>query len=453
MSLFYKNYFMLELKNFAFYFKKYSNILISYSGGLDSSVLLYQLVKLRSFTNIKIRAIHINHNLNSESKKWIQHCIKQCKNYNVPILIKEVKINSFQEGIESEARKKRYKVIIKNLKKKEVIVTGHHKNDQCETILLALKRGSGPLGLSGMQKETKIYNCILLRPFLENTKKQLEKFANKNKLNWIQDPSNENVIHDRNFLRKKIIPLFIKRWPYFYNTIIRSANICKEQEILLDELLSDVFFKILKKNGGLLISYFHLYSFPKKCALLRRWIRLYQTQMPSRKILIQILDKVVHISKKYSPCVQLKKYEIRKYKNTIYCIPKYYSLLNESIIWKNPWNTIILPQNLGSLSIEREKKNLEKINIRKPFKDEKVTIRFKIKGKISILGQNKEVKIKKIWQKLSIPVWERNRIPFIFYNEKLITAVSFFVTKNGFSDKINNSWNIVWKKNHSYIYK
>lgn len=427
------------LKNIKHYLNGYTNFLVAYSGGLDSTVLLHKLRTLNFF----LRAIYINHNLSIYSNIWLKHCIHQCKKWNIPLIIENIHIFKKQGGIESLARNLRYNILFNKLKKNEVLLTAHHLDDQCETILLSLKRGSGPTGIAGIASTIKKNNKILLRPLLHFNKTQLLLYAKYHNLNWINDDSNNDIKFERNFLRKKIIPIITKKWPFFNKTISRSAELCWQQELLLDEFLKKFLIFLIQKNGSLLITPLLNKSSIFCYAIIRRWLRFHNIIMPSKAILNQIIFQFIRgkLDKK-SPCVKFNKYSIQRDKKAIHLIPQYPSVKNFIIKWNKPWNPIILPANIGIILIHEQG-----LRIRKPLNNENITIRFYTKQKINILNSYKNKKIKKIWKNFSIPIWNRQRIPLLFYNEILISAINIFITQEGFSKKKSLSWRIFWKKN------
>ena len=122
-----------------------------------------------------------------------------------------------------------------------MLVTAHHLNDQTETLFLALKRGSGLQGLGAMQQRSVLFGMPILRPLLGFTRTQLENYAQKEKLNWITDESNEDNRYDRNFLRNEILPKLRERWAHFDLAVQRSAQHCFEQQQLINDLLSEIF--------------------------------------------------------------------------------------------------------------------------------------------------------------------------------------------------------------------
>lgn len=224
------------LENFIHHIKKL-NILLAYSGGIDSTFLLHQFLKLKKiYKTFKFRAIHINHQLHPDSNKWSLHCKEICKLHNIPFIIKKVILKNTKNNIEENARITRYNEIYKALKPKEIIATGHNLNDQCETILLALKRGSGITGLSSMSYELNQDQKIkIIRPLLKISRRNIQIWMNEHKINWIEDKSNYNINYDRNFLRHKIIPQLNKRWPYFERNCSKSIEILNEEKKILDE--------------------------------------------------------------------------------------------------------------------------------------------------------------------------------------------------------------------------
>jgi tRNA(Ile)-lysidine synthase len=197
------------------------NYVVAYSGGMDSHVLLHLCYKLK----IPVRAIHINHGLQKEADAWSKHCNKICEELNVPFFNIHVDAAATQgESPENAARNARYEALMSELKVNECLLTAHHKDDQSETLLLQLFRGAGPAGLAAMPVVRKTGKGIHLRPLLECSRSELMQYAKENKLNWIEDPSNQNTDFDRNFVRQKIIPLIKGRWQQVDSALEQVAS-------------------------------------------------------------------------------------------------------------------------------------------------------------------------------------------------------------------------------------
>lgn len=419
--------------------------LIAYSGGIDSTVLLYKMLKIKEKNpQIKIRAIHINHNLHPSSKKWEEHCIKICHKYKIPIITKEINI-FLKKNIEEKLRIKRYNTIYNYLLNDEILLTGHHLNDQCETLFLSLKRGSGPNGLSGMSTENFLGKKRIVRPFLTKTKKELQKWACENNLESIEDFSNFNIDYDRNFIRHKLIPILEQRWPFFLKNCFRTTVICREETKLKNIFLKEKIQNFINFDESLNIQNFKKINKEVCKALIRYWISLKNIKMPSYKTIECIYNEIICSKKDSNPKIIIKKNEIRRYKTSLYFIKIQKDVSNIFLFWHNTDKKLLLPDNLGYLI-----KNDKGFILPSPKKNELINIRFQVEGKILILGREKRRKIKKIWQEHNIPPWLRNKIPLLFYNNRFISAIGLFVIKEKIINKekeIQKNWKISWINN------
>ena len=185
--------------------------IIAFSGGLDSSALLHNIVYLKE--KKPIIAIHVNHQISEYSEEWENYCRDTAKSYGVDIFVERVTIDrNSPDGIECEMRNKRYGAIRKYMQKDDCLMTGHHRDDQAETLLLSMLRGSSEDGLSGIKPIQNFYGALLLRPLLNFSRKDLQLYAEQNDLKWIEDPSNQDNSIDRNFLRNDILPRLENRW-------------------------------------------------------------------------------------------------------------------------------------------------------------------------------------------------------------------------------------------------
>ncbi|QJC30415.1 tRNA lysidine(34) synthetase TilS [Enterobacteriaceae endosymbiont of Neohaemonia nigricornis] len=431
---------MLITKNIQSILYKLQNILVAYSGGLDSSVLLYNLVKLRNkYPNISLRAIHVNHNLTHQSKKWVNICFLECQKLNVIFLHKSIFCNNIS-NIEEIARIKRYIVFQQVIKNHEFLVTAHHLNDQCETILLALKRGSGPKGLSGIPYQNIINNIKVFRPLLNISKHKILEYAIQNKLQWIDDPSNSNINYDRNFLRNIILPQINDRWSYFNKNIVRSAQLCQEQEKLLNEFLNPILVNLIQKDKSLFYIPLKYYSIYKRNSILRKWLEYNECVMPSRKVLFLIWKDIICCNSPKSE-ILIKNKIICKYKSYLFCINNDI-FTDKTLLWFNIHKPLILPYKLGKLNISLKYTN-NSIRIRYPEDNEYIYIKFFNNKKFYIYFNTiYKVSICSIWEKLSIPFWKRKQIPLLFYNNQFIAdlenniCTTFNQLKNINSNKI-----------------
>ncbi|CAL1329164.1 tRNA(Ile)-lysidine synthase [Candidatus Providencia siddallii] len=421
----------------------FKNLLVGFSGGIDSTSLLHILLKLKNSKKpeLNIRAIHINHGLHNKANQWEKHCKTICMNWKIPFICRRVVIDQ-KNNIESNARKVRYQTYKKELLLNEIIVTAQHLNDQSETFILSLKRGSGPAGLSSIHEvfpfDIQNKTTFIIRPLLNIMRSDLENYIEKNNLNYIEDDSNNNIRFDRNYIRLYVMPLLHKRWPHFSKMVARSAYLCKEQELLIDELLQNKLTTLMNYDGAISIKGLLECSPQKRNALIRRWIKHHKIHVPSLKKLEIIWLEIALAKQNANPICYLDKIEIRRYQNFLWIVNYIKNLSKKCYNWNYP-DTFKLPESLGILEIIKYGK------IRPPFCYEKVTVRFDFKNKIKIFDKIYSKKIKKIWQEYKVAPWMRNRIPLIFYNETLITAVNYFITLEGISKNKEIGISINWK--------
>ena len=194
-------------EHFDFLFKKKKDlrVLLAVSGGSDSMLILFLFQRYFKGNNKAIKIAHINHNIRDDSYRDEAFVKKVGLKLGLNTYIRQLnpKLKSNGESIESWARKERYKLLSEILieSKSNIIVTGHHKNDQAETILKNISEKTGLFGLGGM----KSINENLIRPLLPFTKQELMKIIDKCKIPYIEDSSNNNLRLKRNFIRKKIL--------------------------------------------------------------------------------------------------------------------------------------------------------------------------------------------------------------------------------------------------------
>lgn len=415
------------------------SILVAFSGGLDSTVLLHQLVLWRALhPDVALRAIHIHHGLSPHADSWVQHCESVCAQWQVPLVVERVHLEDDGLGIEAQARRARYQAFAQTLLPGEVLMTAQHLDDQCETFLLALKRGSGPAGLSAMGENSPFAGTRLIRPLLAQTREALEAWARQHELCWIEDESNQDDTYDRNFLRLRVNPLLQQRWPHFAQAVARSAALCAEQESLLDELLASDLADCITAHSTLLVAPLMMMSGVRRAALLRRWLAGVNAPMPSRNGLERIWQEVALAREDASPCFRLGECEVRRYQSQLWWV-KSVDGQSETVIpwleWKTP---LALPAGLGSVQL------ISAGELRMPQADEAVSIRFKAPGVLHIVGRNGGRKLKKIWQEQGIPPWRRDTTPLLFYGETLIAAAGVFVTREGIAED-GAGVSLVWR--------
>ncbi len=210
-------------------------ILVGYSGGLDSTVLLHSLASDSTKRAAGLRAIHVHHGLHAEADAWAAHCGRTCAALQVPLLLVQVDVGRGRGlGLEGAARAARHRAFSDALRDGEILALAHHRDDQAETFLLRAMRGSGVDGLAAMRAWRAHGHAWLWRPLLDLSRDALRVYASEHALQWIEDPANADDCFDRSFLRTRLLPLLRERWPHADAALSRSAALAAQASDLLD---------------------------------------------------------------------------------------------------------------------------------------------------------------------------------------------------------------------------
>jgi len=201
---------------------------VGFSGGADSHSLLHALAELSQRETLPpIVALHVNHGLHGNADAWAMHCGKVASELGVGFHQEVVSVEAAASP-EAQARDARYRAFEAFLKVGDVLLLGHHLDDQVETVLFRLIRGAGPSGLAGMPEHRSLGKGSLLRALLGVSRAQIEHYARVNELNYLTDSSNDDTRFDRNYLRHEVLPLIEARWPGYRSGFVRSASLSGE---------------------------------------------------------------------------------------------------------------------------------------------------------------------------------------------------------------------------------
>jgi len=211
-------------------------VCVAFSGGADSTALLAGLSRLPRPPRA-LRALHVDHRLQPQSRRWSAHCRRIARALAVPLVVRSAHITPGRgESLEAAARAERYRLLEADLAPGEALLTAHHQDDQLETVLLQLLRGAGVAGLAAMPAVARFGRGLLVRPLLPVPREALIEWLLEQRLSWVEDPSNAQLRADRNYLRARVLPLIRERWPGAAATVSRSARHAAEAQRLLDLL-------------------------------------------------------------------------------------------------------------------------------------------------------------------------------------------------------------------------
>ena len=248
------------------------NIVVGFSGGADSTLALYAVDHfLQTHGQAKkLSAIYVDHQTQAKSTDWLKHCESFCAEQSISFDSQCVEIKQTGQGYEAAARSARQD-IFSSYDQGTVIVLGHHMDDQAETVFFRVLRGTGLKGLTGIQRHTTLKGKDLIRPLLHVSKEEILQFLEKHDLSYIEDDSNRDNSYSRNFLRNKVIPLIVERWPGAKNNTARMANLLTKQSKLYHQFLTEK-LKTICDEDGLHLDKLSKLDYFERAELIRIWL-------------------------------------------------------------------------------------------------------------------------------------------------------------------------------------
>ncbi|MEJ2621844.1 MAG: tRNA lysidine(34) synthetase TilS, partial [Candidatus Thiodiazotropha sp.] len=292
---------------------------LALSGGLDSCVLLHLLHQLSPQLTYPLKAIHVHHGLQADADRWQRHCETLCADYAIPLISLELDLQSKRgQSLEALAREARYHAFAQQLSPGDLLLTAQHQDDQAETLLLQLLRGSGPAGLAAMPLLSEFTPGWLARPLLDESRQAIETYAKQHKLCWQEDPSNQDQRFDRNFIRHSVMPLLQSRWPAASVTLSRSARFSGEMLTLAREEMAVELERVKNSTtGALSVKALQGMSSIRIRHLLRYWFDSSGAPMPNSKKLIRIENEAIHGREDSKPLIVWSDWEIRRFRDEL----------------------------------------------------------------------------------------------------------------------------------------
>ena len=404
---------------------------VAYSGGLDSHVLLHAMAQLNDQLVGSLRAIHVQHGLQPDAEQWLQHSADESSRLGVALTPLRLTLKPAKgESLEAVAREARYQAMQRLIGPGELLLTAQHQNDQAETLLLQLLRGSGPSGLAAMPELAPFGSGQLARPLLGFTRAELTAYAEQHSLSWIEDGSNTNLRFDRNYIRHQLMPVIEKRWPAYSSTLARSARHCAEAQQLIDQLaLADRAEVQGNRSNTLSVAALSQLSPPRCRAVLRHWIEDLGFQLPSTRHLERIVDEVIAAAEDRTPLVAWTGAEVRRFRDRLLVMAP---LAQHDPSVTIPWlegSSLQLPAGLGSLHVDEQ---VDGGIDPDHWRQGEVEVRFRQGGeRCQCQGETMSRLLKKIFQEiLKIPPWLRDRVPLLYIDGELAAVAGFFICES-----------------------
>ncbi len=421
-------------------FRADASIKIAYSGGLDSHCLLHALAKLRDSVPLRIEAVHVDHGLQAASREWSRHCQQICAALAVPCQVERLEgLCTRKGGLEAVARQARYAAIERHMRRDDILVTAHQEDDQAETVLLHLLRGTGVRGLAGMPAITAFGSGLLARPLLEFSRALLQAYALAQDLTWVEDSSNQDPRYRRNRLRREVLPMLETHWPKARELLARNAAHAAETSEILDDMArQDLAQCVLQgrihSNGArawrfheppLSITALRVLSRPRRRNLLRFWIRLRGFYAPSVRHLDEIETQIICLPKTQHARIAWPQAEARRYRDELYVMAPLAQIASDLSL---PWDMsmpLTIPGTgccLRPVSATGSGIALERVQ------HQPVQVCLRRGGEICRpRGQSHRQKLKKLLQASGLEPWLRERAPLVYVGDELAAVADLWV--------------------------
>jgi tRNA(Ile)-lysidine synthase len=203
------------------------SLVIGLSGGIDSTVLLHAV----HACGYPVSALHVHHGLSPRADEWAALCVDACQRWQIDIRVEQVVVERDSgDGLEAAARRVRHAAY--DRASADWLLLAHHRGDRAETMLFNLLRGAGVRGAGALPER----NGRLLRPLLRLDRADILGYARMHGLAWVDDESNADVRHARNFLRHRVLPKIEERFPAALARLAAAAGRFAEAADLLDQL-------------------------------------------------------------------------------------------------------------------------------------------------------------------------------------------------------------------------
>ncbi|HEX4985113.1 MAG TPA: tRNA lysidine(34) synthetase TilS [Burkholderiales bacterium] len=392
-------------------------IAVGLSGGMDSVVLLDLLQRLRETSGLSLSAVHVNHQISPRAGQWEEFCGALCARLGIALAVRRVQVPQGGAGLEAEARRLRYAAYAAT--DADFVALAHHLDDQAETILLQLMRGAGPRGLAAMPLlRAQPGAPAILRPLLECRRSRLAEYARARGLEWVQDDSNGDPRHDRNFLRNEVLPALEARFPAYRETMARAARNLADQASLAEELA-----RLDAGPGGLdAVAVERLRELPHARALnlLRALFAMRGLRMPPRARLQEALRQCREARGDAQIDVTFEGASLRCYRGSVQLVQPEGEL---PPAWSSAWDgcgELVLPQGCGVL---RARAVTGTGIARRHFDAGRATVCGRSGGERMQAGHDRPRRtLKNLLREHAVAPWQRRSMPLVLVGGELAWA-------------------------------
>lgn len=430
------------------------SIAIAYSGGLDSAVLLHLASNYAKAHGIVLFAFHVHHGLSPNADDWLLHCERECEHLDVRFDARRITLADRERGgTEQAARLSRYAALgeLCRVHGVPLLLTAHHQDDQAETVLLQLLRGSGVAGLSGMEPANTVPDLlgdaetIIARPLLNFSRAELERFVALNTLHHVEDESNADARYARNALRLKVIPSLAEYFPGFQQRFARVALHAQAAQRLLDQVaVQDL--EACADGDRIDISRLNRLTPDRMDNLLRHWFAVNGVRMPSTSWLAQMRTQLLEARDDAQVRITHADCEIRRHRDRIFLTQRVddedLTAQFQTFRWSGEAR-IDFPRFGGSLFFDAADEGVDATWL----STQDMLIRYRSGGEKLKLATNRPTRsLKHHFQSLDIPPWERLRLPVVFTKRGLLFAAGVGLNWRDLDPVHDHAIRLRWEK-------
>ena len=401
-------------------------VVVAFSGGLDSTVLLHALAANAAARARGLRALHVDHGLHPHSADWATHCAGVAARLDVPAeRIAAAPIASAGTGIEQAARTARYSALAARLSPGDILAVAQHADDQAETVLLKLLRGAGPEGLGAMRMLRRFGSGHLWRPLLDLPRAILVEYAQRHGLRWIDDPSNDDTRLRRNFLRHEILPRMRHSWPDAQAAIAHSAHWARDAADFIEQEAVLALARLQRLDPATL-DWSGWLALPAalRDPVLRLWLRSLRLAEPAHYHVVELERQLATAAADSAPCLRWDGCEVRRYRDLLYAMPVAAPVPDG---WQADWSGAALALPDGT------RLQWQSVNATQPATiDVPLAVHYRRGGeRLRPAGGAHTRELRLLLQEAGIPPWQRERLPLVRCGDELLFVADLFASAAG----------------------
>lgn len=400
-------------------------IAVAYSGGRDSTALLHATLAAAAEQGVEVIALHVHHGLSSNADAWLVHCEMQCRRWAragkpIEFVAHRLATRSARgESVEAWARQARYGALrdMALAHGAAIVLLGHHRRDQAETLLLQALRGGGVAGLAGMPHSVLRDGITWQRPWLDKPRAEIDAYVRRHRLTHIEDDSNADPRFARNRLRLQVWPALAAAFEQAEASLAMSAEWAQQASEVLDEV-ADFDLSRVVVNGSLSVDGWLGLSPARRSNALRAWIKRCGGVSASASLITRLREELPTAR---TASWSLGHAELRLYRGQLRCTPAVAAVTNQADAARETGLSVLragqhrLPGWAGVLVAERVREGgvplawLARLDLRP-----------RVGGEQFQAGLGRPPRsLKKQYQDAGVPIWDRNG-PLVYSGGQLV---------------------------------